>query len=88
MGRSASCDLITWRAHVAKDWRRLQFAPKEARGDRKTVALAVKQDGEALEFASEKLKADRSPVLSAVATHGLALRFADAEAQKALHDWV
>eukprot|EP00913_Durusdinium_trenchii_P022017 g20689.t1 len=79
MGRGLS-SLPGWRASVAEDGRRLQFAPEHVRGDRRSVLLAVKQDGEALDFASEALRADRGVVWAAVTSAGRALRFAAEEA--------
>jgi len=73
--RQRSCiDVKTWRADIAADWRRLQFAPLELRADRKAVLSAVKQDGHALEFAEDTLRADSGLVLVAVRQTGEALR--------------
>lgn len=74
--------LPTWRKDIATDWRRLQFAPKEARADRKVVAAAVKQDGDALEFAEAQLQEDPSLVMAAVRSRGQALRHARGDARQ------
>ena len=57
---------------VGKDWRALEFAAKELRGDREFAFAAVAKGWRALELAAKELRVDREVVL-AMCPCGLAL---------------
>ena len=64
---------------VERDWRALQYASEELKGDREVVMAAIKHTSWALEYASEELKGDREVVMAAVRQTGRALQYASAE---------
>jgi len=68
----------SWRDAIFKDWRELQYAPLDVRGDRDVVLHAINQNLQAFAFAQDKLKSDKAFVIDAVSLHGQALKFADA----------
>jgi len=66
-----------WSAAVLDDWRLLEKAPEEVRGDKQLVRGAIMASmGEALKFAAPELQADEELVLEATSYFGTA--FADA----------
>eukprot|EP00971_Amphidinium_carterae_P129403 2563086-Amphidinium_carterae.1 len=50
---------ITVMTALRRDWRALEFASEDCRGDRDIVLAAVKQSGFALQFAAESCRGDR-----------------------------
>ena len=57
-------------AAVRKDWRALESASEQWKGDKDILLAAVRQDWYALEYASEGLKGDKDVVLAAVGQNG------------------
>mmetsp|Transcript_20798 Transcript_20798/g.58585 ORF Transcript_20798/g.58585 Transcript_20798/m.58585 type:complete len:767 (-) Transcript_20798:140-2440(-) len=57
----------SWQAAIANDWKQLEKAPEEVKGNRDLVIDAIRQSrGAALYYASDDLKADRDVILAAV----------------------
>ena len=57
---------MDWRAAVAADWRCLEAAPLELRGDKEVMLSAVRQEGACLAMASEELRRDQQVALAAL----------------------
>ena len=64
-----------------QDWRALQFATDDLRGDATLVRTALHQDWKALCLTTTEAQADRDLVMMAVAANGMALLHASAECQ-------
>jgi len=80
-----SMDPERWHIKIRRDWRRLQMAPTEAKGNRELVLEAIKDSwGQALQYASDELRADREIVMEAVKIDGLALRYASEDLRNSL----
>eukprot|EP00933_Yihiella_yeosuensis_P067214 TRINITY_DN71938_c0_g1_i1.p1 TRINITY_DN71938_c0_g1~~TRINITY_DN71938_c0_g1_i1.p1 ORF type:complete len:383 (+),score=79.03 TRINITY_DN71938_c0_g1_i1:77-1225(+) len=70
-------DPAAWKAKVGRDWKRLQGAPDEVRGDKEILMQAVRDSfGLALPLATPTLLADRDLVLEAVRWKGTQLQYA------------
>jgi len=70
-----------------QDWRALEYASTELKGNRSVVLEAVKQHWFALEHASTELRGDKGIVLEAVKQDGWALQYASSELKGKQDGW-
>ena len=66
-------------APTNQDWRALQYASEEMKGDRELCMAAVAQDWRALQWARDEVKGDRELCTAAVAQDGRALEHVSEE---------